>query len=182
MILNPQFTLEDAFAHLLANFASFPPDTSIFTPNLGQNGTLDIGDRFGITQYDPYWGIIQLGPGMGVRVSEVFQKSLTLVTENSHVEAGAIRFTLSEENGAQRLIIASESRASSRATSMAYRIFGEDLQTEVWSTFLTGAASALSSDPASVTAPTIHPNVSTASPTYQIAPTSRDLQRLLIAR
>jgi len=90
---------------------------------------------------DDEYDITMLGPWNGrVRVSAVTPNSLTLVTLDGHPEAGTITFSVhvGAAPGEQRVLIESWARSRDTLVEAAYSTLGvgQQVQTEVWITFL----------------------------------------------
>ena len=170
----------EAFEFLRSSFADLVPDSSVFVPNLGKNGLLDIGDYFEIQQLDPVFGTGAVIRTTGVYVAENTLNSFTLVTEKGHPEAGAIRFSVTGNSDEVRFAIASEATSGSLADYLAYIFVGKVLQTDVWGTFLYNSAHSLATSESTATAQMTY-DVWRA-PRYEIAPTVDSLQQRLIAK
>jgi hypothetical protein len=170
----------DAFNYLRSSFAELAPDTSVFLPDLGKNGLLDIGDYLVIHQLDPVFGTGAILRTTGVYVSENTPSSFTLVTEEGHPEAGAIRFSITGNDDALMLTISSEATSGSVADYLAYVFVAKVLQTDVWGTFLYNSAHSFATSSSTASAQMTYDVW--REPRYEIAPTYESLRQQWIAK
>ncbi len=110
-----------------------PSSLAEFAKSVGDNNRMQVDDEYTITMLGPWNG--------RVRVSEVTSNTFTLVTCEGHPEAGHIVFRVTEDvRDAHALQIEIDSYARSRdaTVELAYGTLkvGQQVQTEVWVTFL----------------------------------------------
>jgi RHS repeat-associated protein len=178
-ISQPSMSPSEAFEHLKANFTKMFPNTSVFEAHLGENGKLDVGDRFVIRQLDPVFGTGAVVRTTQVYVSEATENSFTLVTQQGHPEAGAITFTLTGDADSLQLNLSSETTAGGVADYLAYITVGKVLQTDVWGHFLQQSVKAYSAADSQVSAKLTA--TATRSPSYEVAPRRSALRALSVA-
>jgi hypothetical protein len=171
-------TQSEAFEYLKSHFAEFPPSTSVFSPDLGPNGVLDVGDYIGIEQLDPIAGLVTV-KNVGVYVSEMSNDSFTFVTAKGHPEAGAIRFSVDDQDGDLVVRIESEASSGSVGDFLAYITFGKVLQSDVWGNFLLHARGVCSTTQSTYSAQLTA--TAYAQPLNWIAPTRTQLMALQVA-
>ena len=72
----------------------------------------------------------------GVRCVHIAPRSFTLRTLEGHFEAGRITFGAHEENGDLVFRIRSRARSVDRLRHAGYKLIGQKLQEQVWTTFI----------------------------------------------
>ena len=185
-ITKPSMSERQALQDFKEHFAEFMPSSAKFTPNAGKDGMLNEGDMMDIVQYVPYVdGLVKIPMiRTGVYVLEATQhssgNSFTLVTAKDHVEAGAIRFTVSEQTGALVFNITSEARGATEAWNLAYELGGRKQQNNTWTTVLNNAVKRYATPQSQVTARFATTVLS--KPTHRVAPIRRRLQGVYIAQ
>ena len=109
-----------------------PSALADFVKSHGEDMLLAVGDEYQITMLGPWNG--------AVRVVEVGRQSFTLVTLDGHPEAGHITFSVRHDivhPGACTVRVESWARARNALVRAAYSLGpGQQMQTEVWVTFL----------------------------------------------
>ncbi len=110
-----------------------PTQLAAFEKTSGEPSRMLVGDEYDITMLGPWNG--------SVRVAEVTDDSFTLVTLTGHPEAGHICFSVKEhphQSESFTVMIESWARARDKRVHVAYDTLsvGQQVQTEVWVTFL----------------------------------------------
>lgn len=123
------------------DFPRFAPDAlSKFTRTVGEGRPLEIGDTLHVR--------ITGGGHAGVIVSQLDARSLTVRTQEGHMEAGRNTFgAYYDALGRLVLRIRSRSRIRDLPRSVGYWLFGKNAQAEVWCTYLRRLAEACGGHP-----------------------------------
>ncbi len=123
-------TPEQVIEHIRSDFPRFSPDVlSKFTRTVGEGRPLEVGDTLHVR--------ITGGGHAGVIVSHMDARSLTVRTQEGHMEAGRNTFgAYYDALGRLVLRIRSRSRIRDLPRSVGYWLFGKNAQAEVWCTYL----------------------------------------------
>ena len=121
---------DELLAHLRTNFATLMPGFVGVAVEPGTAETLDLDET--LTLSLPLRGHIQ------VRVAELEERRITLVTLEGHPLAGLVRFTTGYEGESVRFEVEVYERAASMVDLVLMRTLGDFLQNRTWESLVEG--------------------------------------------
>ncbi|HTE19890.1 MAG TPA: DUF1990 family protein [Armatimonadota bacterium] len=123
-------TPEETMEMVLLDFPRFSPeDLACFSRPDGGDAPLGVDERMDIQ--------LKMAGHCDVRVTHVDERSLTLRTLEGHPEAGRITMgAYRDDDGNLVFRIRSRARAGSLIKYIGYELFGKEMQTQVWTTFI----------------------------------------------
>jgi NADH dehydrogenase len=133
---------DELFEHLREHFGDLMP--SLVQVKLESPAIAPLEEGQTVTMEIPVRGQIQ------VRVAEVMDRRITMLTVAGHPLAGAVRFLVDEENGAPRFEIQVYERSASTVDGIVMRTIGARLQRGVWTGMAQNVAKAAGSAAAEV--------------------------------
>ncbi len=132
-IADPSVPARDLMAEIQRDPNRPAPIFARFQKVLGERGTMAVGDEFVVRMPGPWDG--------PVRVVEVAADSFRLATLDGHLEAGQIRFAVTDgTEGELAFEIESWARSSTRVTHVLYHTLrmSKEVQAHMWISFLEG--------------------------------------------
>ena len=127
-IYGSRYSPDELFRLLRDHFATLTPDTMEIGAEPGTPTRIEEGAT--ITMALPFRGNVQ------VRVEEVSDRSMTLVTLEGHPLAGAVRFLFEERGDAVRFEVQSYDRAGSTIDRIAMSTLGRFVKSATWSSLV----------------------------------------------
>ena len=129
-----RFDADALFDHVREHFAELLPSTVQLKPD--EHGSMRIEEGATLTLEIPLRGHVQ------VRVAEVDERRITLLTVAGHPIAGAVRFLVEPRGDAVRFEIQVYDRAASMIDQLLMRAAGEFVQRAAWIALATNVARA----------------------------------------